>query len=730
MRCSTIVSSSLGGGERRMMVRPSQSGGAAKRLHSCFPFLVSIFLVWCQVLCLFPSYTSVTGSPASGSLQAVPEEGQVASGALVEVGTALHQTSMSMDNPDSVLQPSSDAAWVCRVSVFGGVCAGNSGDSLLGQWRFCPKGQCCSMSKCGVGGCSVGICEWWSSVLCLIKNNDYADDKCNCQRYGERCSPNAVCKDVLSERGGSFCVCKKGYIGDGKTCEFDPCSVDPCNPGSCRRNGKTYTCSCPETYVVAQTEAGERCEIKKNYCLGEPCGPKEATADCVGFDDGTYECICQDSYVFNGKICERFEACAENPCGDPEGVIRCTADGEEYSCECREGYDLVEDPPGKQKCEKNSCYGNPCGPSHLVQSCAPRQPDQTSPATYTCLCTTTGVLHVDPDTGAQSCTPTDPCATEPCGSAAVVDSCINEGSTYRCNCKPGHVSLEKQGKKQCVEGDPCELNACGAEELVDSCSTDSSKYVCECSATAIKGLNDDGQQVCVSRQDCEAACGPLEGVKQCDRRFGGGLKCQCKQGYVASGTGNKKQCVKGDVCLNKPCGSSSATQQCTAEKDGSYSCVCKEGYDLRFREDGTQTCAEAGECTGSPCGANSSIGVCTPGPSAYTCTCVQPYERSTNEDGRETCKVPELLAPEPTVPSNTKTEEESSSTSLAVMGIGGLLLLGVGTAYFLKSNGDDQQNAMEPYGVDPMAPPGGFGPPGPGGPSQLYANAPRNSMWQ
>ena len=38
----------------------------------------------------------------------------------------------------------------------------------------------------------------------------------SCNRDGHHCSPNARCPET---RDGYTCVCKPGYIGDGKTCK-------------------------------------------------------------------------------------------------------------------------------------------------------------------------------------------------------------------------------------------------------------------------------------------------------------------------------------------------------------------------------------------------------------------------------------------------------------------------------------------------------------------------------
>ena len=39
----------------------------------------------------------------------------------------------------------------------------------------------------------------------------------SCNRDGHDCSPNARCPET---KDGYTCVCKPGYIGDGKTCKY------------------------------------------------------------------------------------------------------------------------------------------------------------------------------------------------------------------------------------------------------------------------------------------------------------------------------------------------------------------------------------------------------------------------------------------------------------------------------------------------------------------------------
>ncbi|CBZ51598.1 unnamed protein product [Neospora caninum Liverpool] len=714
--------------------------------RSCLFLTALAIFAWCQVT-FFLSFSFAFAAPSSGKHPVVAirssENGndRRTDSSLVQIAAAQSQTSLVSTRASvRVLQPPTDESWVCRISVHGGPCAGNSSISELGAWRFCPPGSCCSKSKCGSAGCGLGYCEGWGNPLCWIKYDEYGD-RCGCEAYKNRCSPDGECLEYAVAEGGAYCACKDGYVGDGKVCEYDPCSANPCTPGSCRRSGSTYSCSCPNTYVVTQSNGGERCEVKKNYCLGEPCGPKGVAADCVSFDTGDYECICETSYVSNGKSCIKYNPCDSDPCGNADAVKSCThVDGDEYQCECHEGYNLTRDSDGNMVCEKDTCYGNPCGLPYLVASCAPREPDATSSATYTCLCSSTGVLHVDPDTGVQSCVQGDPCSKDPCGSSVVAESCVNEGDTYKCVCRAGYSVVEHDGRKECKKGDPCELKACGEDHLVASCSTDSKSYACDCSSAAIKGLNEGKKPVCVSREECENACGPLEGVKQCNQKLGK-LECVCDTGYVLASENGVNKCVKGDACLAQPCGSAAATQSCTA-RDNSYSCSCNEGYELRTRSDGTQVCASPGDCTGSPCGPSTNIGVCSPGTDRYTCSCVSPYELQETADGRPTCVSADVYTTTSTqsVDDHSESESSSSYTGLATGAV--VMVIALGAALWFSNSQEEQPmgsdamggmgDPMQPAGMGPMGPGGPIGPCGPGGPigpRQSYSGNPSPSMW-
>ncbi|MGH0115673.1 UNVERIFIED_CONTAM: hypothetical protein FKN15_037996 [Acipenser sinensis] len=168
----------------------------------------------------------------------------------------------------------------------------------------CIHGECDNRPESS-GACKEGTCQ-----------SEYTGKFC--ERHTSPCGPrvqfchaHATC-DYSS--GTVSCVCKQGYQGDGMTCEeIDPCS----NPerGGCSVNAKciktgpgTHICQC----LIGWRADGDECQ-EINNCM-EPdrggchenanciyIGPGQAT--CKYLSPGTWNCVCQEGFVGDGKIC-------------------------------------------------------------------------------------------------------------------------------------------------------------------------------------------------------------------------------------------------------------------------------------------------------------------------------------------------------------------------------------------------------------------------------------------
>ncbi|KAL8424382.1 hypothetical protein Efla_000839 [Eimeria flavescens] len=214
---------------------------------------------------------------------------------------------------------------------------------------------------------------------------------------GLQCPPNHCCSKTHivhgqsgqwqedSPLGGAYCVCKDGYLGDGKYCEEDKCRNQPCYPGQCVLVNQQVQCNCPENYEVDRSKMPEGCKVK-DMCKSSPCGDTRAAKACYHEGPGRYSCECNLGYVpieVNGKLkCDdifNHFVCASSPCG-VTGLQECLDTPTGVKCTCLPGYSLVKETARYTCVRKDPCLSSPCGTSDVVSSCV------ATSTSYVCTC--------------------------------------------------------------------------------------------------------------------------------------------------------------------------------------------------------------------------------------------------------------------------------------------------------------------------------------------------------
>ncbi|CAL8257467.1 unnamed protein product [Lota lota] len=345
--------------------------------------------------------------------------------------------------------------------------------------------------------------------------------------------------------------------------------------------------------------------------------------------DEAYRCHCHQHYT--GKLCEKFDACLNNPCGN-KGVCLSNGSGDAghrtYKCLCPPHFTGVNcsEVIGRENCER-VCPNASCV--------------QVSPVSFKCICET-GFSGPACERRNQACDP-DPCRNggtcEP-GSGAFSCRCAEGFSGPTCDLNCATHDCRKQdvcaNASECACADGGEDSACGRRPgpcLPSPCLNNAScvskgdDYACRC----LGGF---------AGKNCEEVidyCGqlnincPNEGL--CLSIIGG-YKCVCAPGW----TGEFCQYV-GDACVMHP-------QRCvngaTCVTTGQltppplFSCICPLGFTGRHCE------TQMDECESSPCQHH---GTCVDLVGDYRCQCPAGFQGKACELDVDACLLPGNTCP-------------------------------------------------------------------------------------
>ncbi|XP_035662918.1 protein kinase C-binding protein NELL2-like isoform X2 [Branchiostoma floridae] len=373
---------------------------------------------------------------------------------------------------------------------------------------------------------------------------------------GNECHSNATCVNMPT---GYTCLCKEGFLGDGRTCTdvnviiqttfklfetFNIKDVDECasigSPysHSCGDNTRcvnlpgSYICECLPGYKQL-TE--HKCTDQNECALGmDHCHPNAQCENTMG----SYVCRCNPGFEGDGMVCTPV---CTTPC---ENGGLCIAP--DY-CSCPAGF------TGKA-CETDideCAAGNPC-PDH--SDCV------NLPGWYFCQCKP-GYKSKRNENRMQigACEDIDECWTGDHNCPSTTD-CINIGGSYKCKCiDPATCSGSciyeeseyRNGESWRPDGDRC--GTCTCQDSIVTCREDSCNcedkntdmYCCpECDRT-MNCLHQDQTMVYNSSDtwmyQCQI-CKCLKGEIDCSP-----LTCPeltCKHTYIPEG----ECCPRCDPC--------------------------------------------------------------------------------------------------------------------------------------------------------------------------------------
>ncbi|PAA47595.1 hypothetical protein BOX15_Mlig002622g2, partial [Macrostomum lignano] len=421
-----------------------------------------------------------------------------------------------------------------------------------------------------------------------------------CKRGGAEagCSPHANC-EYLSP--GHRCVCKPGFVGDGKTCtDIDECTdgTDACYGGAtCRNTVGGYRCECPKGLVQA---ADPRTCVDFDECTNDPyiCGNYSR---CVNTRGG-YQCECVLGWTWNAntKRCEDVDECktGTHPC---HSLAECTNTPGSCTCRCRPGYNG----DGVYFCELNQN----CPPPKSALCPAGTICRDRGNSTYDCRCPADqldkGVESCASGVCVHFCQKVDPCWTRAprCSPFA---KCQTVNGEARCVCLDGFTGngVVCDDVNECAGPNQCNTSISSCRNLDNRVHR--LNYTCDC----VSGYeNVLGTYRCVNINECDRGATCQANAKCVDTP--GSYQCECNQGFRPVGP---RGCVDIDECSENADDCNRGTADCV-NLVGSFACRCKLGLEMLNRTH----CQDIDECA--------SPGVCGPEQTchntfaSYACSC-------------------------------------------------------------------------------------------------------------
>ncbi|CAD6196064.1 unnamed protein product [Caenorhabditis auriculariae] len=495
---------------------------------------------------------------------------------------------------------------------------GAGADGSCTNHRQCHQwGECVFTSENPTGKCR---CRGWytgDGVEHCGPPNEKPKQNVNIPKRGGKPCGSSVC-DLNAEcmpdpSGGSECVCRAGFSGNGLTCEAlleeTPRNPEPqaalgkvcrsheeCSEhGSCAYHPHLgyYQCSCREPYVGN----GVDCTLPGAAPIpGAEAVGCDVTNDCSEFADCVYErtdagvnfkCVCKAGYTGDGKYCMQSQLAIvglapppQPPLGQQPGCdqlrncgtnAQCVFDdhNRRYKCECHQGFTGdgqtcvalaspssagAEQPPKKACRDQSECHAN----AHCVI-------DEFGAGEYVCECLPG--FSGDGDTScviSDQCNPSDP-------------------SSCRQNAKCTFSDVHNAFACQCVEGFKGNGHDCVPFAPATTCRE--SPRICHANAQCVFH-QESNSHICLCKPgsvgDGYKACDVVE-VPRCSNcsanahcaqsLTSGGFSCKCNAGFH----GNGQLCVAMTSCLDDKSQCDSHAD-CVPGEGGHYVCNCHYGY--------------------------------------------------------------------------------------------------------------------------------------------------------
>nr|XP_022312087.1 fibropellin-1-like isoform X1 [Crassostrea virginica] len=215
----------------------------------------------------------------------------------------------------------------------------------------------CEGVDCGFGHCV----SYQTGYKCLCDPPyDGADCRSPIMCQGVDCG-NGTCVMNVTSSSSIYCECHEGYEGDRCNKRRDYCLGSPCLHGRCESRDTGYTCVCDTGFT------GPRCEEEVNPCRGVDCG----YGICEPTPLQTYHCICARGFA--GPRCRQNvthggpttpDPCQSQPC-QHGGTCRPLA-ADKFACECGQGRDGLVYRGDNCEVEGGYCDSSPCVSGHCV----------------------------------------------------------------------------------------------------------------------------------------------------------------------------------------------------------------------------------------------------------------------------------------------------------------------------------------------------------------------------